>query len=127
MEDVRVLMRDDEVQPVVVVLDRRRRICAWRCDVDLDAILRERRRRSVGYVYVIAEDDVRALRRFPSEDRGERDVRALGDACSALRQRFFSLVEVHEEVIGRDRLPPVVRRVLGCSMKSGGGSEEKTE
>jgi hypothetical protein len=61
---------------------------------------------------VIGDDDVRPAARRPSEERHEARVRLLRDRRRAPRERFLPLMKVNVKVLGGERLPPELRRVL---------------
>jgi hypothetical protein len=95
MEDVRVLVRKRDVEPVGRIADqflgrgRRRR--------QLDDVVRDGIRPAVRHVVLIDEDHVHAARRHP--ERGlESRAHALGDRAETAGQNLFSLMGVHVEV-----------------------------
>ena len=81
MEDVRELVRDDELRPVVRVAERRLR--DGRIGVDDDAVRGERRGGAVGEIDVVGEDEVdhAARRMHLARQLGVRALGVGGDAA----------------------------------------------
>ena len=102
MEDVRQLVGDDHLPPVVGVAQRR--FGDRRIGEDDDAVRRKGRRGAVRGVDVVGDDDVDlAARRM--ELLRELRVRALGVGGDAAREAFGVRIEVDVEVRRRDRAP----------------------
>ncbi len=102
VEDVRQLVRDHQLRPIVRVAERRLR--DRRIGVDDDAIRRKRRGVSVGEVGVVGEDDVDHPTRRMELVR-QLVVRPLGVSGESTRDRLEGRIEVDSKMLGGEGGP----------------------
>ncbi len=102
MEDVRQLVRDHQIHPVVDELQRVR--VDGRTRVDHDPVRRKERRVAVRRVVVVPDHDVHDAARW-MEFLRQGLVRPLGRACGPTRRGFEAVRVGHAEVRRRDGLP----------------------
>jgi hypothetical protein len=99
VKDVRVLVREDQLEPVGRIADERRD--GGRGRRHLDGVVGNGRRPAVGEVALIDQDHLHPPARNP-ERRLRARADALGDRRDAPRQRLLALVRVNVEVCGAD-------------------------
>jgi hypothetical protein len=110
VEYVRVLVRRQAVEPVVVVVELGEARRAGGVQVDL--VARQHAGEAVRTVGVVDEDDDGLLRRLVIERRREREMRALGDHRDTSGDVVERCVVVDDEMIALDG-PVLARRVAG--------------
>ena len=123
MEDVRVLVRENEPEPVVGEPDE---IASGRpCGGDEDGVVRHRRCQPVGQLGLIDEHDVCLWRRRDAERLLQGAPRLLGDRRQSSGGARFSLVEVDDEV--RSRQGPEGERGIDHAGRAGrpAGEQER--
>jgi len=102
VEHVRELVRDDQLEPIIVVAERHDIEAGAR--IHEDAVGGVRRGGPIGEIDVVGDDEVDgAARRVQS--LGERRVGLLGVHGGAARRLFFGRCEVDGEVGGAERAP----------------------
>ena len=109
MDDVRVLVREDQPQPVVVLpimLSPRRRRGG-----DLDRVVGDRRRPAVRQIGLVDEDDLHAVRAAGRDVSSSAPRTSSAIAASRRAMRFLALVKVDVEARRRDRPEPQPRIV----------------
>ena len=103
VQDVRELVGDELEVPVVHVAERREVV--RRGDVEGDRVVREHRRRAVGRVRLVGEDDLGPLDRRPADGGLEARVDVLAEVGDVLATGCFARVVRDAEVRRLDRVP----------------------
>jgi hypothetical protein len=112
VKDVGVLVRDQGVEPILVIVELGEARRAGR--VDLDRVARQHRREAVRRVGVVDQVDQRLLGRLVIERRCEQRMCVLGDDTEASRLRVERRPVIDHEVLGLDRAP-LERRIAGVN------------
>ena len=119
MHDVRVFVREHQLQPIVRVADeaaRRRRRRS-----NFNSVVRERRRPSVRQIALVDEDHLDAAARR-TKSLVERRGDGLSQRCQATRLRLFALMKVNIEARCGDR-PEAQARIVSSRR----GSEDRRQ
>ena len=104
VDDVGVLVREDQLEPVVRVADQFR--AGRGGGADGDGVIRNRRRPAVGELRLVDQDDVRFRLHRHAERRLQPEPRLLRNSRHPGGEAFLSAMKVDDEVLGRDRPEP---------------------
>ena len=119
VHDVRELVREYQAEPVVELgagSGRRHRI-------EDHGVVRHRSGISIEQFGLVGEHDVCEARRGEAERLLERVPGLLGDSRQALRERVFTLMELDDEVLGRERAE-TQRRIEDLRRRPGAGADD---
>ena len=122
VENMRVLVCDEVLQPVVVLLQNREVV--GRRDEELEGVERKGRGAAVGVVGAVAQNDLRQLALTPAERDREALDGVFGDDRDAAREGFHCLIEMDAEVRRFEGAPLQASVLLGMDR---GGAEGEGE
>ncbi len=125
VQDVRVFVGDDRVEPAGIVLEAVDLI--GRREQNHDPVGRKVGRVRVRDVVLVGNHDVGWLDRGPAEQRRKSLMHALGDSDHLTRAPFAAIVIVHAKVRALQRLPGKIVVVADRRLDAGRQNQQRNE